>query len=75
MKYDWMNDALCREIGDEAFFSDDAGVTKKAKKICNGCPVIAECLNYALDDRDLVGVFGGTTERDRRSIRRRKNRV
>lgn len=75
VKYEWMSDALCREIGDEPFFSDDAGLTKRAKKICHRCPVIAECLQYALDDRDLVGVFGGTTDKDRRSIRRRKANV
>lgn len=75
MKYDWMSDALCREIGDEPFFSDDAGLTKRAKKICHRCPVIAECLDYALQDMTLVGVFGGTHERDRRSIRRRKANV
>lgn len=71
VKYDWMDNALCREIGDKPFFSDDPALTKKAQRICLRCPVIIECLRYALDDRDLVGVFGGTTEKDRRLIRRR----
>lgn len=74
MKYEWMSAALCREIGDEPFFSDDAGLTKRAKKICNRCPVIAECLDYALQDMTLVGVFGGTHEKDRRYMRRGKTR-
>lgn len=75
MKYEWMAEALCREIGDEPFFSTDPGLTRRAKRICNLCPVKAECLQYALSDRTLIGVFGGTTEKDRRMIRRKKTRV
>lgn len=39
-----------------------------AKAMCRRCPVIAECLEWALDTAQPFGIWGGTTERDRRVI-------
>ncbi len=39
-----------------------------AKEICRKCPVIAECLADALDNRIEYGVWGGMTERERRAM-------
>jgi Transcription factor WhiB len=41
---------------------------KKAKLICQTCPVIAECLAFALSNRENYGVWGGTTGRTRQKI-------
>jgi WhiB family redox-sensing transcriptional regulator len=41
---------------------------REARRICRGCPVLAECLAKALDDRIEFGVWGGMTERQRRSM-------
>ena len=43
----------------------------RVKAICAECPVRVECLNYALDHDDLVGIWGGTTTDERAELRRR----
>lgn len=43
--------------------------TDMAKKICNECPVMVECLNYALH-HESYGIWGGLTERERQTMRR-----
>lgn len=68
-----MEDALCRETGGEPFFSNDAATTRAAKRLCEMCEVRYECLEYALLDPHLVGVFGGTTERERGKIRKKRS--
>ncbi|WP_374213165.1 WhiB family transcriptional regulator [Streptomyces sp. G1] len=44
----------------------------RAKGICNGCPVKAECLDWALTAGEPYGVWGGMTAHDRRKLRRRQ---
>ncbi len=44
----------------------------KAKAICMGCPVRFDCLADALDSRTEFGVWGGMTERERRTLLRRR---
>lgn len=46
---------------------------RKAKVICDGCPVQVECLEFGL--REKFGVFGGLTERERRVLRRERRAV
>ncbi len=63
----WRTEALC--IGrDESFFAADE---RAACRICAGCPVIAECLSYAVTTGQRFGVWGGIGEDERRSLRRR----
>ena len=45
---------------------------RAAKVVCQGCPVVAECLADALDNRTEFGVWGGMTERERRALLRRR---
>lgn len=45
----------------------------KAKQLCQQCPVVVECLQTALDDEGLRGVWGGMTDIERRRERRRRN--
>jgi WhiB family transcriptional regulator, redox-sensing transcriptional regulator len=42
----------------------------KAKTICAGCTVRAQCLDYALDTNQEPGIWGGLTEDERRTLRR-----
>jgi WhiB family redox-sensing transcriptional regulator len=46
------------------------GNLAKAQALCEICPVRQECLEVALVDPDLVGLWGGTTELERRGMRR-----
>lgn len=69
----------CSETFPDAFFSEEAPDTSKssrgtykyeyeAKTICNSCPYVLECLQYALTDTDIVGIWGGTNEYERRAM-------
>ena len=64
----WEADALCREHPEIDFLPSPSGV-ERAKAICRRCLYRNECLDYALDDGTLVGVWGGTTTDERRAIR------
>ncbi len=67
----WQEQALCAETDPEAFFPEKGGSTREAKKICTGCEVKAECLEYALSNDERFGIWGGLSERERRRLRRR----
>lgn len=71
----------CASSYPDAFFSDDApdgntakrgtySMEREAKKTCLSCPYVTQCLAYALKNPELVGIWGGTTEYQRRAIRR-----
>ena len=72
---DWRLRAACRDQDPELFFplsemGPGARQADRAKAVCARCPVRAECLEYALDNGLDHGVFGGTTETERRALRR-----
>jgi WhiB family redox-sensing transcriptional regulator len=68
----WVALAACRDADPELFFSDgNGGGTAVALRICAGCAVAEECLEWALTARAAFGVWGGTTEQDRRRLQRR----
>ncbi|MGH8328620.1 MAG: WhiB family transcriptional regulator [Steroidobacteraceae bacterium] len=65
---EFMSRGVCAETDPEAFFPDKGDSTAAAKRVCAGCPVRAECLEYALQRGERYGVWGGTSERQRRAI-------
>ncbi len=65
---DWQDDGLCKESDPEAFFPEKGGSTKQAKAVCKRCPVTEKCLQYALDNDERHGIWGGKSERERRLI-------
>lgn len=67
----WQADALCAQTDPEAFFPEKGGSTREAKKICQQCEVSAQCLEYALQNDERFGIWGGLSERERRRLRRR----
>jgi WhiB family redox-sensing transcriptional regulator len=67
----WRLDALCAETDPEAFFPEKGGSTREAKRVCSGCAVRDECLEYALANDERFGIWGGLSERERRRLRRR----
>ena len=66
----WRDDALCAETDPEAFFPEKGGSTRAAKRVCSACTVSAECLEYALTHDERFGIWGGTSEHERRQLRR-----
>jgi WhiB family transcriptional regulator, redox-sensing transcriptional regulator len=77
----WRDDAACRDADPELFFPiGPAGPALRqideAKRICRACPARTQCLAWALDQEVTDGVWGGTTEDERRAIgglRRRRS--
>uniref|UniRef100_UPI0015584E4D WhiB family transcriptional regulator n=1 Tax=Geodermatophilus sabuli TaxID=1564158 RepID=UPI0015584E4D len=65
----WRLDALCAETDPEAFFPEKGGSTREAKRVCTGCAVRAECLEFALANDERFGIWGGLSERERRRLR------
>ncbi|TCP49238.1 transcription factor WhiB [Tamaricihabitans halophyticus] len=68
---EWQERALCAQTDPEAFFPEKGGSTREAKRICQGCEVRGECLEYALAHDERFGIWGGLSERERRKLKKR----
>ena len=68
---DWLEDAHCRNTNmDTNLFFPERGQTKtKAEWLCRPCTVKNECLRYALDNNEWMGIWGGKSGRERRKIK------
>jgi WhiB family transcriptional regulator, redox-sensing transcriptional regulator len=71
----WKDQAACRDLHPDLFFP--IGTTgeavehiQDAKAVCAECPVAQACLYFALETHQEYGIWGGTTEDERRAIRR-----
>jgi WhiB family redox-sensing transcriptional regulator len=80
MAKNWRAQAACRDMDGELFFpTATVGPAyelqvAEAKAVCATCPVVGACLAEALG-RGLVGIWGGTTDDERRQIKRRNARI
>jgi WhiB family redox-sensing transcriptional regulator len=70
METTWMAEGNCADKPPSLFFPSDGVGVDVARKVCMDCPVKAPCLEYALANRIDHGVWGGTSERERRRILR-----
>ena len=61
-------DALCAETDPDAFYPEQGESTRAAKKICRRCELQDACLEWALENSERFGVWGGTSERERRAM-------
>jgi WhiB family redox-sensing transcriptional regulator len=66
----WQDRAICAQTDPDAFFPEKGGSTREAKKVCRGCEVRAECLEYALERDERFGIWGGLSDRERRRLKR-----
>lgn len=77
----WYGDHVCDQVCDRP-----AGCTarkeeerftrvRKAKAVCNSCPVQDYCLEYALVTDQTIGIWGGLTERERRGLQQKRRIV
>lgn len=67
----------CRDVDPAYFYPNGSnGRVQEVKRFCNGsvdqapCPVRDECLDRALTTGEKFGVWGGTSERERRRLRK-----
>ena len=68
----WRARAACRSQPTWVFFPRLGEDPRLAKSVCARCPVRVECLEAAVGEPELQGVWGGTTLDERRAIRRRR---
>jgi WhiB family redox-sensing transcriptional regulator len=73
-RVDWRHHAACHSVDPELFFP--AGRPRAAlvqvaaaRAVCSHCPVESDCLSWALAQGQVSGVWGGTTEAERRALR------
>ncbi|MFC8426288.1 WhiB family transcriptional regulator [Streptomyces sp. NPDC057236] len=72
----WRERAACRTEDPDLFFPIGTSgpalmQTEQAKAVCRHCPVREQCLQWALDTGQSIGVWGGTSETERRALKRR----
>ena len=70
----WMDRAACRGCRTINFFPLESEPSAPAVEVCQRCEVSADCLAYALNNRIVEGIWGGTTEGERRRMLRMRPR-
>jgi WhiB family redox-sensing transcriptional regulator len=67
----WRADANCKDVDVNLFFPErgDGSTVMYAKQVCRGCTVRLQCLQFAVNNNETIGIWGGTSERQRRLIR------
>jgi WhiB family redox-sensing transcriptional regulator len=81
----WMDRAKCHGLPGNLFYAEyqhNNSQVQEARSVCLGthpdhpgvCPVIRECLDYAINNGERYGVWGGCSERERRRIKRQRHR-
>ena len=68
----WHDFGNCLGADPDLFFPERGASAKEAKEVCRGCVVRDDCLEYALQNSEKFGVWGGMDEAERRSIRRQR---
>jgi WhiB family transcriptional regulator, redox-sensing transcriptional regulator len=66
----WQARANCMGVDPDLFFPERGASTREAKEVCRGCVAREDCLEYALDNGEKFGIWGGMSERERRRLRR-----
>ena len=68
----WRSLASCLGVDPDLFFPERGETAKPAKAVCQGCLVREDCLEYSLTNKSDPGIWGGTSERERRKILRQR---
>ena len=68
----WWDEANCLGVDPDLFFPERGASTREAKAVCRGCIVSDDCLEYALQNSEKFGIWGGMSERERRRVRRQR---
>jgi len=67
----WAAFAACRDRDPDVFFPVAPEEEAEAIRVCSGCAVSIDCLEFALEARIRFGIWGGMTEKQRRNLYRR----
>ncbi|MGW5665488.1 WhiB family transcriptional regulator [Streptomyces sp. NPDC003758] len=75
----WRDRAACLRVDPDLFFPiGNSGPTleqiDEAKAVCGRCPVVEQCLDWAMEVGQVEGIWGGMTESERRAMKRREAR-
>jgi len=80
MRYDEFAEVLdeqgetpCMAYPDAFFIDRDQDAREKyiiARKLCQSCPILLQCLEYAVSNDENYGVWGGMTPHERKGLRR-----
>ena len=70
--HSWQDEANCLGVDPDLFFPERGASTREAKDVCRGCVVKNDCLEYALENGEKFGIWGGLSERERRRLRRQR---
>ena len=78
--FNWRTKAACRDKDPELFFPvGNTGLSyqqiEEAKSVCRSCKVSDSCLRCALEPNHDYGIWGGLSEEERRSLKRRAMRA
>lgn len=69
----WMDHADCAKVGAPDLWFPHPGApgqeTRAVVEVCNGCPVRMDCLQFALDNGEKWGIYGGLTASERDELR------
>lgn len=71
----WWSWGACNGLPLDLFFPQQGEDVTGAKRVCAGCVVRQQCLEYALANGERWGIWGGLSENERRAIRRRRKRA
>jgi WhiB family transcriptional regulator, redox-sensing transcriptional regulator len=66
----WLFDGLCTQVDTDLFFPEKGGSTREAKAVCQRCPVIVECRDWAVQTQQRHGIWGGLTWAERKALLR-----
>lgn len=71
---EWRGRAACAKV-DPDLFTGPFGLNgvRRAKGVCQGCPVRLNCLEFALETAETFGIWGGLTEGERRRLQMRRS--
>jgi len=69
----WWGLASCQGVNPDLFFPASEQDATPALEICASCPVREVCLEHALTSEEREGIWGATTPRQRREMRRSKS--
>ena len=81
-RLDWQDEAACRSYDNLLFFGEEGeselekqARESRAKVVCQRCPVAEPCLEFAMETNQKYGIWGGLTDKERASLKRRRARA